>query len=180
MNNFSALLKNITTFIFDVDGVLTDSTMIILPSPEGSGVMSEAVRRMNIKDGYAIQFAVKKGYKIAIITGGRSETVKVRFHNLGVKDVFLGVENKIEVYDEYIAANGISSDEVLYMGDDLPDYRVMQKVGVPTCPADAVEEIKELSKYISDKKGGEGCVRDVVEQTLKVQGKWFDVEEFGW
>ena len=180
MSNFSELLKNVTTFIFDVDGVLTDSTMIILPSPQGSGVMGEAVRRMNIKDGYALQFAVKKGYKIAIITGGRSETIKTRFNTLGIKDVYLGVENKIDAYEEYITANDISSDEVLYMGDDMPDYGVMQKAGIPTCPADAVEEIKELSKYISDKKGGEGCVRDVVEQTLKVQGKWFDVEEFGW
>ena len=180
MSNFSELLKNITTFIFDVDGVLTDSTMIILPSTQESGEMGEAVRRMNIKDGYALQFAVKKGYKIAIITGGRSETIKMRFNSLGIEDVYLGADNKIDVYEEYIATNDISSDEVLYMGDDMPDYEIMQKVGIPTCPADAVEEIKELSKYISDKKGGEGCVRDVVEQTLKVQGKWFDVKEFGW
>jgi len=180
MSNFSELLKNVTTFIFDVDGVLTDSTMIILPSPQGSGVMGEAVRRMNIKDGYALQFAVKKGYNIAIITGGKSITVKTRFQDLGIKNIYLGVENKINVYEEYIAANNISSEEVLYMGDDMPDYGVMQKAGIPTCPADAVDEIKELSIYISEKKGGEGCVRDVIEQTLKVHGKWFDVKEFGW
>ena len=180
MNNFTELLKKVTTFIFDVDGVLTDSTMIFLPSPLGKGVIGEAVRRMNIKDGYALQFAVKKGYKIAIITGGRSETIKMRFNNLGINDVYTGVENKIAVFEEYITANDIKTENVLYMGDDMPDYEVMQKAGVPTCPSDAVEEIKKLSKYISGKKGGDGCVRDVVEQTLKVQGKWFDIANHKW
>ncbi|MFH1319827.1 MAG: HAD-IIIA family hydrolase [Bacteroidota bacterium] len=173
MKQLTKLLKNITTFIFDVDGVLTDGSVMMLQS-------GDVVRRMNIKDGYALQYAVKKGYKTAIITGGRSEAVKKRFTNLGIKDIYLGVENKIDAYNEYITSNSISPDNVLYMGDDMPDYEIMQKVGFPTCPSDAAEEIRAISKYISNIKGGEGCVRDIVEKTLKAQGKWFDIKDFGW
>ena len=173
-------LKNVNTFIFDVDGVLTDGSIIVLPALDGAQKMGEVVRRMNIKDGYALQYAVKKKYRIAIITGGRSATIQARFNNLGITDVFLGVENKLEVYKDYIAKHNLDNSRVLYMGDDMPDYEVMKFAGIPTCPYDAVDDIKALSKYISDKKGGEGCARDVIEKTLKLHDKWYDSIEFGW
>ena len=173
MKNGSDLFNKVTTFIFDVDGVLTDGSVIMLDS-------GEPVRVMNIKDGYALQFAVRKGYRIAIISGGKSESVKRRFNGLGIDHVYLGVSDKIEVFEEFIKTYNIDKDTVLYMGDDMPDYEIMQEAGVPVCPGDAAEEIKEISKYISDKKGGKGCVRDVIERTLKAQDKWFDIEGFKW
>ncbi len=163
--NFKTRLNRVKTFIFDVDGVLTNNTVTLLPD-------GEQIRTMNIRDGYALQLAIKKGYKIAIISGGRSEMVRKRLNGLGIMDVYLGSSDKIEQFKEYILTYDITPEEILYMGDDVPDYDVMKRIGVPTCPNDAVQEIKGISIYVSDKKGGDGCVRDVIEQVMKVQGKW--------
>ena len=157
--------KHITTFVFDVDGVLTDGTLFVLPD----GLMA---RRMNIKDGFALKEAVNAGYKIVIISGGNSDSVRNRLSNLGIENIFLGVENKKKILDEVIQANKLSKKNILYMGDDLPDFEVMCNSGVPCCPADAVPEIKEISIYVSPVNGGEGCVRDVIEQVMRVHGKW--------
>jgi 3-deoxy-D-manno-octulosonate 8-phosphate phosphatase (KDO 8-P phosphatase) len=127
---------------------------------------------MNIKDGFALQLAIKKGYKIAIISGGKSEMVRKRLNGLGIFDVYLGASDKTEQFNEYILTYNLNPEEILYMGDDVPDFDVMKRIGVPTCPNDAVQEIKGISIYVSDKKGGEGCVRDVIEQVMKVQGAW--------
>lgn len=173
MSNYKEKLLKVNTFIFDYDGVLTDGTVILMSN-------GEALRTANVKDGYALQLAMKKGYRIAIISGAYSESVKKRFEALRVSDVFLGVERKIEVFDEYLTEHGITTDEVLFMGDDIPDYEIMRKAGVPTCPSDAAEEIKSLATYISHRNGGHGCVRDVIEQVLKVQGKWMNEDAYHW
>lgn len=165
MENFKTKLTRVTTFIFDIDGVLTDGSVTLMPD-------GEQLRTMNIKDGYALQLAVKKGYKIAIISGGKSESVRKRLNGLGVFDVYLGCDNKIETYDEFILTYNIIPDEILYMGDDVPDYEVMKRIGVPTCPKDSSQEIIDISIYVSHKNGGKGCVRDVIEQVMRVQGKW--------
>lgn len=164
--SYKALLKDVTTIILDVDGVLTDGTVHL--------VGDDMVRSMSTRDGYAMQLAVKKGLRICIITGGRSENVRDRLMKLGVSDVFLGIHNKLEVYDKYLADHNLSAENVMYMGDDIPDYFVLERSGVATCPHDAAEEIKAVCDYVSNKNGGRGAVRDVIEQTLKVQGLWFD------
>ena len=161
-------LKNITTFVFDVDGVLTDGT--VMASESG-----ELLRTFNIKDGYALQLAAKKGFKICIISGGKGHAMNKRFEGLGVADVFLGVADKVIVLESYLKQIKATADQVLYMGDDMPDYHVMQLVGIATCPSDAVDEIKQISHYISPKMGGKAAVRDVIEKVLKVQGLWFDL-----
>lgn len=171
--NYKEQLKHINTFIFDYDGVLTDGT--VYPSADG-----EMMRSANVKDGYALQLAVKKGYNVAIISGGKSTSMTKRLEALNIKDVFLGVENKMEVFHIYMKENGLRNEQVLYMGDDIPDYHIMKEVGVATCPEDAVEEIKSISDYISHKGGGKGAVRDIVEQVMKIQGKWMDGEAFHW
>jgi 3-deoxy-D-manno-octulosonate 8-phosphate phosphatase (KDO 8-P phosphatase) len=163
--NFKEKLKAITTFFFDVDGVLTDGTVLLLPG-------GEQARRMNIKDGYALQLAIKQGYKICIITGGKSELVKERLKGLGITDVYLNVQDKVEAFEDFLFSNHLNREETLYMGDDMPDWEVMQKVNVATCPNDSAPEIKKISHYISPFNGGQGCVRDIIEQVLKVQGKW--------
>ncbi len=173
MKNYRQLLHEITTFIFDYDGVLTDGTVYLL----GNG---DALRTAHVKDGYALQYAMKKGYRIAIISGAFSESVQKRFESLKVSDVFLGVERKLEVYEKYCQTHNLQPEQILYMGDDIPDLEVMQQVGIATCPSDAAEEIKAVSKYISHQPGGRGCVRDVIEQVLKVQGKWMNEEAYGW
>jgi 3-deoxy-D-manno-octulosonate 8-phosphate phosphatase (KDO 8-P phosphatase) len=160
-------MNEITTFIFDVDGVLTDGSVFI--SNEG-----EMHRTMNIKDGYAMKAAVDSGYNVCIISGGSNEGVRVRLRNLGITDIHLGSPNKVDTFDEYTDVYGIKPEQVLYMGDDIPDYHVMKLVGLPTCPQDACPEIKGISKYISHKNGGKGAVRDVIEQVMKVQGKWME------
>jgi 3-deoxy-D-manno-octulosonate 8-phosphate phosphatase (KDO 8-P phosphatase) len=159
------LFKPITTFIFDVDGVLTNGTILLLNN-------GEMARQMNIKDGYALQLAIKKGYRIAIISGGTSTAVKDRFNKLGIKDVFLNVVDKKEVLEKYILKHQLLSNEVLFMGDDLPDLEPMQLVGLPCCPFDAAIEIKQISQYISPIIGGGGCVRDVIEKVLKLNQLW--------
>lgn len=171
--NYKTILKRINTFVFDIDGVFTDGVVIIAQD-------GEQLRTANVKDGYAVQYAVKKGYNVAIISGGKNEAVRKRFEGLGVTDVFLGSSNKVEVLESYIASKGVDLADVLYMGDDIPDYKVMKMVGLPTCPNDAAPEIRGISKYISIKGGGQGCVRDVLEQTMKVQGNWFDDDAHQW
>ncbi|MBN1651319.1 MAG: HAD-IIIA family hydrolase [Bacteroidales bacterium] len=171
--NYKEKLKHINTFIFDYDGVLTDGT--VYPSADG-----EMMRTANVKDGYALQLAVKKGYNVAIISGGKSQSMTQRLEALNIKDVHLGVKNKMEVFHTFMKEKALSKEQVLYMGDDIPDYHIMQEVGVATCPEDAVEEIKSISDYISHKEGGKGAVRDIIQQVLKVQGKWMDGEAFQW
>ncbi len=163
--SYKEYLEHITTLIFDVDGVLTDGTITVTTS-------GEMLRSMNIKDGYALKTAVDNGFNICIISGGSNEGVRLRLKGLGIKDIYLGAHNKIEQLNTYLSTHNIKSENVLYMGDDIPDYPVMKGIGLPCCPQDAVPEIKNISKYVSHKKGGKGAVRDVIEQVLKVQGKW--------
>ena len=172
--NFKQALNNIKAFAFDVDGVLSAGCMPL--GPDGL-----PMRMINIKDGYAIQHASKLGYPIAIITGGRVEAVRLRFEGLGCSDIYLGASNKIVQWDEFLKKHNLKPEEVMYMGDDIPDYEVMQMCGLPCCPADAAHEIKALSVYISPQRGGEGCGRDVIEQIMRAQGKWMDESNaFGW
>lgn len=173
MNNYKALLTNINTFIFDYDGVMTDGVIVI--NNDG-----EPLRTANVKDGYALQLVKKMGYNIAVISGGFSPSMEKRFESLGITDVFLGVANKLEVLEDYLASNNIDAENVVYMGDDIPDYKPMLACGVAVCPADAAEEIKRISVYISHFNGGHGCVRDIIEQVLKVQGKWMNDEAHHW
>jgi 3-deoxy-D-manno-octulosonate 8-phosphate phosphatase (KDO 8-P phosphatase) len=173
MGNYKELLKHINTFIFDYDGVLTDGSVIT--TNEG-----EAYRVTNVKDGYALQLAVKKGYRVAVISGARSESMLPRMKALSVSDVFMGVEKKLVTYRNYLREHDVKPEEVLYMGDDIPDYEVMMEAGVSTCPADAAEEIKSVARYISHFNGGKGCARDVIEQVLKIQGKWMNDDAYHW
>ena len=158
--SYKELMNTINTFVFDVDGVLTDGTIHVTST-------GEMLRYMNIRDGYAIKAAIEKGYHICIISGGSNEGVRIRLENLGVKSIFLGVSNKVHTLQEYMKSYNILPEEILYMGDDIPDYFVMQEVGLPTCPQDAAPEIKKISKYISHVCGGKGAVRDVIEQVKK-------------
>ena len=160
--------KDITTFIFDVDGVLTDGSVFVTEA-------GDQCRTFNTKDGYALQLAVKCGYNVCVITGGKSEGVKLRLNSLGVTDVYLGAHTKVDLYKEYIDKKDIEPLSVLYMGDDIPDIDIMKLIGLPTCPADSAEEVKAVAKYISPALGGKGCVRDVIEKVLKIQGKWMSV-----
>ncbi|WP_346864112.1 HAD-IIIA family hydrolase [uncultured Draconibacterium sp.] len=166
---FKEELKEVKAFVFDVDGVLSKDT-----SPLNED--GDPVRTANVKDGFAIRSAIKAGYPVAIITGGFIERVRLRYEKLGVEHFYDKARNKVECLNDFLSKTGIDAKNVLFMGDDLVDYRVMHEVGLPTCPKDAVHEIKEISKYISDKNGGEGCVRDVIEQALKSQHKWFTEE----
>ena len=167
-------LKKIRAIVFDVDGVLSRETICLHPS-------GEPMRTVNIKDGYAMQLAVKKGLIIAVITGGTTEAVRVRYQGLGLKEVILGAAVKVEHYDALCKKYNLSDDEVIFMGDDIPDYEVMSRCGLPCCPADAAQEIKAISKYISHHNGGEGCARDVIEQVMKAQNLWMsDQQAFGW
>lgn len=165
--SYKEILPNITTFIFDVDGVLTDGSVILLP--DGS-----QIRKMSTRDGYALQLAVKKGFNIIIISGGKNEQVRTRLAGLGIKMIYLGVSDKVDKLEDIIIENDLKREEIVYMGDDMPDYEIMQEVGLATCPKDACSDIREISDYISPYNGGEGCARDIIEQTMKVQGKWKD------
>jgi 3-deoxy-D-manno-octulosonate 8-phosphate phosphatase (KDO 8-P phosphatase) len=171
--SYKERLKNITTFVFDVDGVLTNGDVILEPS-------GDMLRTMSTRDGYAIQYAVKKGYNICIISGGNSQMVKTRMNYLGVQDVFLGSSNKVPVFDKYLADKDLKSSEILYMGDDIPDYPVLKKVGIATCPHDAAPEVREICHYISHLNGGKGCVRDVIEQVLRAKNDWFHSDAHHW
>lgn len=165
--SYKVKMNAITTFIFDVDGVLTDSSVHITST-------GEMLRTMNIRDGYAMKAAIESGYNVCIISGGSNEGVRVRLRNLGITDIHLAAPDKVETFKEYTELYQIKPEQVLYMGDDIPDYHVMQLVGLPTCPQDSAPEIKEISSYISHRNGGKGAVRDVIEQVMKVQGKWMD------
>jgi 3-deoxy-D-manno-octulosonate 8-phosphate phosphatase (KDO 8-P phosphatase) len=160
-----SMLKDITTFILDVDGVLTDGGLLVTEK-------GEELRVMSIKDGYAMRWAIKQGYKVAVISGKRSEGVIRRLQNLGLNDIYVDITNKVDAYNEFIGAYNLNADNILYIGDDIPDMQVMKKVGVAACPADASEEIRNISHYISPFNGGQGCVRDVIEKVMKLQNKW--------
>ena len=164
---FLSKLKNIKAFVLDIDGVLTDATIHITES-------GEQLRRFNVRDGYAMQLAVKKGYLFCVISGGKSQSVINRLQGLGIQDVHLGITKKTDVYNLFINQHQLKPENVIYMGDDIPDIPVMKLAGLSACPSDAVDEVKEFSDYISPKKGGEGCVRDVIEKVLKIQDNWFD------
>jgi 3-deoxy-D-manno-octulosonate 8-phosphate phosphatase (KDO 8-P phosphatase) len=163
--NFKQLLNTINTFIFDVDGVLTNGMLLVMPD-------GEFLRTMNIKDGYAMQLAIKKGYRIAVISGGHSQGVPKRLEKLGLTEVHMGVTDKVAIFNSFIQRHNISPETILCMGDDLPDTGMMKLCGLPACPKDAVQEIRSLATYISAYSGGDGCVRDVIEQVMKVQGTW--------
>ncbi|HEY0246250.1 MAG TPA: 3-deoxy-D-manno-octulosonate 8-phosphate phosphatase [Mucilaginibacter sp.] len=173
MESFLSKLKDITTFIFDVDGVLTDGSVFVTENGEQS-------RAFNIKDGYALQLAVKCGYNVCAISGSRSKTAIYRLNSLGVTDVFLGAQIKADKFKIYLESKSILAANVLYMGDDIPDLGVMKLAGLPVCPADAVEEIKAVSAYISPYSGGKGAARDIIEKVLKVQSKWMSEESYSW
>ena len=167
-------LTKIRAIIFDIDGVLSSETITL--SAEGV-----PLRTVNIKDGYAIQLAMKLGLRIVILTGGNTPSVRVRYEGLGVEDIYMGCAVKIEKYDEFLRRYGLTDGEVMYMGDDIPDLEIMRRVGCPVCPKDACPEIKDVSLYVSDRIGGHGCGRDVIEQVLRAQGKWMmNAKAFGW
>jgi len=163
----------VKAFAFDVDGVLSNPEVYLHPT-------GEIMRSMNTKDGYALQYAVKRGYPIAIITGGNTPSVAQRFKGLGITDIYMASSHKMDDFKDFIFKYDLDPKEVLYMGDDLPDLEVMQQSGVRCCPADAVEEIKAIAHYISPYNGGKGCVRDIIEQVLRLHGRWNNGETFAW
>ena len=173
MNDNKALLLQVNTFIFDYDGVMTDGTVYM----DSNG---DPLRTSNVKDGYALQLAAKLGYHVAVISGAAVTNITKRLNLLGVEDVFTGVPDKVVKLGEYLERQQLRPEQVVFMGDDIPDLRVMGMVGVPACPADAAEEVKAISVFVSDRPGGRGCVRDIIEQTLKVQGKWMTAEAYSW
>ncbi|GHU58939.1 hydrolase [Bacteroidia bacterium] len=174
MSSINYDLKKIKGFIFDVDGVLSREVIPLHPN-------GDPMRTVSTKDGYAIQLAVKKGFELAIITGGYTEAVKIRFSRLGMNHIYMKSSIKMHDFNDFIAKTGLLPEELIYVGDDIPDYQIMSIIGLPVAPADAVPEIKQIAKYISHRNGGDGVARDVIEQTLKVQGLWMsDEEAFGW
>ncbi len=165
MQNFKEKLNKINTFIFDIDGVFTDNKVLVMEN-------GEVVRNVHSKDGYAVQLAVKKGYTIVILSGGNNTAVKNLLAKTGIQHLFINQHEKLQCYKDFINENNLRDEQILYMGDDLPDYEVMSRVGVPACPNDSATEIKDISIYISPKNGGQGCVRDIIEQVMRVQGNW--------
>lgn len=163
--NYKELLKKIGIFILDVDGVLTNGKILVTSK-------GKMLREMNTKDGFIIKYALDEGFKIFIISGGTNKGVRERLKDLGIEEIFLGKDSKNSTYEMLIKKHNLNENEILYMGDDVPDIPVMKKVGVPCCPNDAVPDVKQISIYISKKNGGQGCVRDIIEQTLRVQNKW--------
>jgi 3-deoxy-D-manno-octulosonate 8-phosphate phosphatase (KDO 8-P phosphatase) len=173
MSNFKEKLADVKAFVFDIDGVLSLQTI----SLNSFGVPN---RTVNLRDGYALQLAVKKGYRVAVISGSNSKEYIRRLKSLGITDIWLNSKSKLEHFRIFMKKYGYREAEVIYMGDDIPDYEIMRQPVVAVCPYDADSEIKQLSCYISDKKGGEGCVRDVIEQVLRLHNKWMDTEAFAW
>lgn len=173
MTNFKENLIKVKAFIFDIDGVLSLQTI-------GLNTFGVPNRTVNLRDGYALQFAVKKGYHIGVISGSSSKEYQRRLKLLGVKDIYLNSRSKLEHFNSFLKKYNLDRSEVLFMGDDIPDFEVMKEAGVPVCPSDADSEIKQLAVYISDKKGGEGCARDVIEQVLRLHNKWMDSDAFSW
>jgi len=164
-NNYKEDLKNISTFIFDVDGVLTDGSLLI----DSEGNM---LRKMNVKDGYALKAAIDSGYNICIISGGTNESVRKRLEGLGIKEIHLGSHDKIEQLNSFVDKYGLDEKNILFMGDDIPDIPILKKVGLACCPQDAIPEVKNICSYISHRNGGMGAVRDVIEQVMKIQNNW--------
>jgi 3-deoxy-D-manno-octulosonate 8-phosphate phosphatase (KDO 8-P phosphatase) len=173
MANFKEDLVSIKAFVFDIDGVLSLQTI----SLNAFGVPN---RTVNLRDGYALQLAVKKGYLIGIISGSNSKEYQKRLKLLGVTNIYLNSRSKLEHYINFKNRFSLNDSEILFMGDDIPDFEVMKVAGVPVCPSDADSEIKQVSSYVSDKKGGEGCVRDVIEQVLRLHNNWMDPDSFTW
>lgn len=173
MANFKEDLRAVKAFVFDVDGVLSLQTI-------GLNTFGVPNRTINLRDGYAIKMAVQKGYFVGVITGNNAKEYLKRLKQLGVKDVYLNSSVKMNDYLLFMKKHSLDDSSIMYMGDDIPDYNVMKRVGVPVCPADADSEIKQISSYISDKRGGEGCVRDVIEQVLRLNNQWMDAEAFTW
>ena len=169
---FKEELKQVKALVFDVDGVLSSSIQTL--DSQGN-----PIRTSNIKDGFSIVHAIKMQYPIAIISGGNTPEVRLRYEKLGVKEIYQGVKDKVECLNDFMSKHNLKAENVLFMGDDLPDLSIMKVVGIPTCPNDAVQEIKELSKYISDRNGGEGCVRDIIEQVLRAHNNWVGQEGTG-
>mgnify|MGYP000215213015 CR=1 FL=1 len=173
MNDFRRDLVKIKAFGFDVDGVLSGSSLVL----DSSG---EMLRNMNIKDSYALQYAVKKQYPVAIISGGHSDPLYKRFANLGIIDIYSRAFNKKDSLLDFAYKYHLSPENILFMGDDIPDIEALTFCGMACCPADAAEEVRQVCSYISDKQGGQGCVRDVIEQVLKLQGNWLDPQFLNW
>lgn len=173
MTNFKEILSRVKAFVFDIDGVLSLQTINL----NSFGVPN---RTVNLRDGYAVQLAVKKGYHVAVITGSNAKEYQKRLRQLGVKDVYLKSRSKLDDFKQFLEKYNLDRKDVLFMGDDIPDHEVMKTAGIPVCPSDADSEIKQVAVYISDKKGGEGCVRDVVEQVLRLHNKWMDPDGFTW
>lgn len=173
MSSINYDLRKIKAFVFDVDGVLSCDVIPLFPD-------GDPMRTVNIKDGYALQLAVKKGYHVGIITGGYTDAVRIRFERLGIKHIYMRSSIKMDDLNDFISKTGVDPSEIMYAGDDIPDYKVMKKVGLPVAPSDASPEIKDISVYICPRKGGEGVARDIIEQTMKAQGVWMGEEAFGW
>ncbi len=173
MANFKEDLANVKAFVFDIDGVLSLQTIPL-------NVFGIPNRTVNLRDGYALQLAVKKGYQVGIISGSSSREYMKRLRLLGVKDVYLNSRSKLEHFNDFLKKHNLDRTNVLFMGDDIPDYEVMKEAGLPVCPSDADSEIRQVAAYVSDKKGGEGCVRDVIEQVLRLHNKWMDTDAFTW
>ena len=173
MDNYQTKLQHITTFIFDFDGVLSDGKIYVLPDVD-------QMRATDVKDGYALQYALRNGYHVAVISGGYSETMRLRYQSFTGMDIYLKVRDKVEAFHEYLKRYNLTPDEVMFVGDDIPDYKVMMLAGLKCCPADAAQEIRQIVDYVSCCPGGRGCVRDVIEQTLKTQGKWFEDDACLW
>jgi 3-deoxy-D-manno-octulosonate 8-phosphate phosphatase (KDO 8-P phosphatase) len=173
MADFTDKLQKINTFIFDFDGVLSDGKVYVHPD-------GEMVRATNVKDGYALQYALRKGYNIAVISGGYGESMRLRYRDFPGMEMYLKVSDKIVMFHEYLQKHNLQPENVLMMGDDIPDYKVMQMAGVRCCPADAAEEIKHIADYVSSRPGGNGAVREVIEQVLKAHGKWFEEDACIW
>ncbi len=166
-------LNKIKAFIFDVDGVLSSSRITLASD-------GDPMRTVNIKDGYALQLAVKKGFEVGIITGGYTEAVRTRYERLGIRHIYMRSSVKLKDYEDFLMLTCLKDEEVMYCGDDVPDYEVMKRAGLPVAPADAAPEIRQLAKYISPLNGGDGVARDIIEQTMKIQGLWMTDEAFGW
>ncbi|HTD98851.1 MAG TPA: HAD hydrolase family protein [Mucilaginibacter sp.] len=173
MESFLTKLKDISTFIFDVDGVLTDGSVYVMEN-------GEQARQFNIKDGYAVQLAVKCGYNVCAISGSRSKIAIHRLNSLGVKDVYVGAHTKTDIFRAYLEEKHLTPASVLFMGDDIPDLEVLKLAGLAVCPADAAEEVKAICQYISPNNGGSGAVRDIIEKVLKIQGKWMSEQAYSW
>lgn len=173
MTNFKENLAKVKAFVFDIDGVLSLQTI----SLNSFGVPN---RTVNLRDGYALQLAVKKGYQVAIISGSNAKEYLKRLKLLGIRDIYLNSRSKVEHFKSFIAKHNLHESEVLFMGDDIPDHGVMKIAGIPVCPSDADSEIKQVAVYISDKRGGEGCVRDVIEQVLRLHNNWMDDDAYIW